>query len=112
MQALTLFKSLADGTRLGILLILSAHGELCVCEITGALAESQPKVSRHLALLKKQGLIQDRRQRQWVYYRLHDSLPAWARDILDTTTAGNTRLLAPLNRALARMARPSTVCSD
>ena len=112
MQPLTLFKNLADDTRLKVLLMLAAHGELCVCELTEALDQGQPKISRHLALLKKNRLIEDRRQGQWVYYRLHEKLPAWARDILETTLAENRRLLTPYNRALARMDRPAPACCD
>ncbi len=47
--ALQLFKNLADETRLGIVLLLKARGELCVCDLCTALAQSQPKISRHLA---------------------------------------------------------------
>ncbi|MDA1392954.1 metalloregulator ArsR/SmtB family transcription factor, partial [Klebsiella pneumoniae] len=45
---LQLFKNLADETRLGIVLLLKARGELCVCDLCTALAQSQPKISRHL----------------------------------------------------------------
>ncbi|MFO5484689.1 metalloregulator ArsR/SmtB family transcription factor, partial [Klebsiella pneumoniae] len=49
---LQLFKNLADETRLGIVLLLKARGELCVCDLCTALAQSQPKISRHLAMLR------------------------------------------------------------
>ena len=73
-----LFKALADDTRSRISLLIALEGELCVCELTCALALSQPKISRHLALLRSAGLLADRRQGQWVYYRLHPELPEWA----------------------------------
>ena len=57
-----LFKILADETRLGIVLLLSELGELCVCDLCTALAQSQPKISRHLALLRESGLLLDRKQ--------------------------------------------------
>ena len=103
MDTLTLFKSLADETRLKILILVTQHKELCVCELVESLGEIQPKISRHLALLKKQGLIQDRRQGQWVFYRLDDALPAWSREILETTLAHNQSLLTPLNQSLSGM---------
>ncbi len=82
MKAVDFFKCLADETRLRCLLLLNGRPELCVCEITHALALSQPKISRHLALLRTQGLLQDRRKGAWVYYRLNPELPTWARTVL------------------------------
>lgn len=64
-----LFKALADETRLRIVALLS-HGELCVCHLEEALRLSQPKVSRHLATLRAAGVVLDRREGTWVYYRL------------------------------------------
>jgi|SRR5690554_926731 len=78
MDLLGLHKCLADETRLRMVLLIVDQGELCVCELTSALQISQPKISRHLALLRQQGLLQDRRQGQWVHYRLNPDLPAWA----------------------------------
>jgi|SRR5687767_1137818 len=65
----TLFKALADGTRLRILALLQA-GEICVCDIHGSLGLPQPTVSRHLAYLRRTGLVQGRREGLWVHYRL------------------------------------------
>ena len=65
----TLFKALADGTRLRILALLQA-GEICVCDIHGSLGLPQPTVSRHLAYLRKTGLVPARRDGLWVHYRL------------------------------------------
>jgi len=64
-----LFKALADATRLRILALL-AGGEVCVCEIHGALKLPQPTVSRHLAYLRRSGLVTTRREGLWVHYRL------------------------------------------
>jgi ArsR family transcriptional regulator len=64
-----LFKALGDETRLRIVALL-AHGELCVCHLEEALRLSQPKVSRHLATLRAAGVVEDRRDGTWVYYRL------------------------------------------
>jgi ArsR family transcriptional regulator len=68
-----LFKALADDTRLRILALL-ASGEVCVCNIHGALDLPQPAVSRHLAYLRKSGLVAARRDGLWMHYRLE--LPA------------------------------------
>jgi ArsR family transcriptional regulator len=65
----TLFGALADRTRLRILGLLSA-GEVCVCDIHETLKIPQPKTSRHLAYLRRAGLVEARKQGLWVYYRL------------------------------------------
>ena len=67
-----LFKALADATRLRILGLLLT-GEVCVCHIHESLRITQPKASRHLAYLRRSGLVETRRQGLWIYYRLSDS---------------------------------------
>lgn len=84
-----LFKCLADETRLHCLALIARHDELCVCELTHALATSQPKISRHLAQLRATNLVEDERRGQWVYYRLHSRLPAWARQVIELATAAH-----------------------
>lgn len=64
-----LFKALADSTRLRILGLLLA-GEVCVCHIHEALSIPQPKASRHLAYLRRSGLVTARRAGTWMHYRL------------------------------------------
>src|SRR5438309_11765384 len=63
-----LFKTLADPTRLRLLNLL-ACGETCVCELSDTLRLVQPKVSRHLARLKRAGLVDARRNGKWTHYR-------------------------------------------
>jgi ArsR family transcriptional regulator len=63
------FTALADDTRRRILGLL-ASGEVCVCHIHGALGVPQPTASRHLAHLRKAGLVATRREGQWIHYRL------------------------------------------
>jgi ArsR family transcriptional regulator len=63
------FKALADVTRLRIVGLLRA-GEICVCDIHGSLGLPQPTVSRHLAYLRKTGLVAGRKDGLWVHYRL------------------------------------------
>lgn len=79
------YKALADDTRLRSLLLVTQYNELCVCELMAALNETQPKISRHLAQLRKSGVLCGRRQGQWVFYRLHPNLPDWAKNVLKTT---------------------------
>jgi ArsR family transcriptional regulator len=71
-ELLNIFKALSDKTRLRIIKLLE-HGELCVCDIVAALEMVQPKVSFHLRVLKKAGLIKDRKQGKWMHYRLDES---------------------------------------
>ena len=66
-----LFKAMADQTRLRILALL-AGGEVCVCDIHETLGIPQPRASRHLAYLRRTGLVLDRKEGLWVYYRLAD----------------------------------------
>ncbi len=63
-----LFKTLSDPTRLRLLNLLGG-GETCVCELTDTLRVVQPKVSRHLAQLKRAGLVDARRDGKWMHYR-------------------------------------------
>jgi ArsR family transcriptional regulator len=65
----SLFKALADATRLRILGLLLT-GEVCVCDIHETLKIPQPKASRHLAYLRRSGLVETRRDGLWIHYRL------------------------------------------
>lgn len=77
------FKCLSDPTRLDILKIILARQNVCVCEITEILQLSQPKISRHLALLRNLSILLDERKGQWVYYRLNPDLPEWVNAVLN-----------------------------
>ena len=79
------FTLLSDETRLRCLLLLQKEKELCVCEFSHILESIQPKISRHLALLRTSGLVSDERRGQWVYYRLNEKLPTWMKQVLATT---------------------------
>lgn len=76
------FKCLSDPTRLDILKMVMAKDNVCVCEMTEAMQLSQPKISRHLALLRNLSILLDQRKGQWVYYRLNPDLPEWAFAVL------------------------------
>jgi ArsR family transcriptional regulator len=71
-QMETLFQALGDATRLRILGLLLT-GEVCVCHIHESLKVSQPKASRHLAYLRRAGLVDTRREGLWIYYRLAEA---------------------------------------
>jgi len=68
-----IFKGCADETRLRLLNLLVEKSEVCVCDLVEVLGISQPKVSRHLAYLRRAGLVRDRKDGLWVYYRLDES---------------------------------------
>ncbi len=81
------FKLLSDETRLRCLLLIARHGSLRVCDLTSALEESQPKVSRHLAQLRALGVFKDKRQGQWVYYGISRDIPGWCRKVIEVLAA-------------------------
>jgi ArsR family transcriptional regulator len=63
------FRALADRTRLRVLNLMGA-GEVCVCFFVEILKTNQPKVSRHLAYLRRAGVVGARREGQWMHYRI------------------------------------------
>lgn len=88
------YKCLTDDIRLKTLMLTHYHGELCVCELMEAMEEdSQPKVSRNLAVLKKAKVITDRKHGQWVFYRISPKLPLWAKSVIAQTTENNIPLI-------------------
>ena len=64
------FRALADPTRVAIVNRLSREGEVCVCDLTAAFAQSQPTISHHLRILRESGLVEASRRGTWAYYRL------------------------------------------
>jgi ArsR family transcriptional regulator len=72
-QMENLFKALADKTRLRILALLGDN-EVCVCHIHDSLELPQPAISRHLAYLRKSGLVEARRDGVWMHYQVSRSL--------------------------------------
>ena len=104
-QAKEFFSSLAHETRLRCLMLLHQYEELCVCELTYAIGAVQPHISRHLAQLRELGVIVDRREGLWIYYRINPSNPDWIRDVLNATSNGLIRRKPFCDdlRSLARM---------
>ena len=81
-QSALLFKAFADPTRLRLLNLLRA-GEVCVCDLVTIIDAPQPKVSRHLAYLRRTGLVEARRQGLWMYYRLAEPRTDLHRKLVD-----------------------------
>ncbi len=82
-----LFKALADHTRLRVIHLLG-HDEVCVCFFVEALQTNQPKISRHLAYLRRAGLVTARRDGKWMHYRLVEPRDIHAAQILREVRAG------------------------
>jgi ArsR family transcriptional regulator len=80
-QAELLFRALADRTRLRLLNLMAA-GEVCVCFFVEVLGESQPKISRHLAYLRRAGVVSARREGKWMHYRIRTPTDAHAARVL------------------------------
>lgn len=109
----SLFRALADPTRLRSIVLLHNTGELCVCELTYALDIIQPKISRHLAILREEGIVTDRRAGHWVYYQLNPALPDWAQTVIEASACGvrNNNPYADDHATLGEMPnRPGANC--
>jgi ArsR family transcriptional regulator len=78
-----ILSALSEPTRLGAIQILADGQEHCVCQLMARLDASQSRMSRHMQTLKQAGLVVDRRDAQWVRYRLNPDLPRHARAVLD-----------------------------
>lgn len=106
-----LFRAFADETRLRILSLL-AEGELCVCDLCSVLGEIQPKISRHLATLRRAGLVRVRREGKWKHYALAPADGALERSLLRCVRSclGDLEPLAR-DRARLRSLRSSGGCA-
>ena len=74
-MSVTVLSALAEPTRLGAMRLLADGSEHCVCELMRKLGATQSRMSRHMRILKQAGLLEDRRDAQWVRYRLDPDLP-------------------------------------
>ena len=77
-----MFRAFSDRTRLRILHLLK-DGELCVCDLVAVISVPQPKVSRHLAYLRRAGLVMARKEGLWMHYRLAPARNAFHQKLLD-----------------------------
>jgi ArsR family transcriptional regulator len=82
-----IFKALGDETRLRIMALLVGGHELCVCDIMAALELPQSTVSRHLSYMRNAGLVDDRRQGIWMYYKINREKIEYAAQIFGLLTA-------------------------
>jgi ArsR family transcriptional regulator len=98
MQTEVLFHALSDVTRRQILSLLIMQGECCVCTLYETLNQPQPKVSRHLAVLRDADLVQTRREGLWVHYSLNPELPGWARTVLTCMAQGEEAAVSGLGK--------------
>jgi ArsR family transcriptional regulator, arsenate/arsenite/antimonite-responsive transcriptional repressor len=99
------FAALADPTRLRLLNLMSGR-EVCVCYFVEVLRQSQPKISRHLAYLRRAGLVEARREGKWMHYRLAEPRNPGAARILRKTLA----VLAQEPRMQSDLARLDRAC--
>lgn len=81
-----LFAALSDRTRLRLLNLISGR-EVCVCFLVEVLGQSQPKISRHLAYLRRAGVVSARREGKWMHYRVVMPAHAGAEKVLRETIA-------------------------
>lgn len=81
------FRAIADRTRLRLLNLIG-DDEVCVCFLVDALGTSQPKISRHLAYLRRAGIMRARREGKWMHYRVTPPVDSRAAGILTAVRAG------------------------
>ena len=103
-----LFKALADPTRLRILGLLLT-GEVCVCHIHESLRIPQPKASRHLAYLRRAGLVDTRRDGLWIHYRLNVSDDPVVR-IIQQAVAHSLRHVEAVEKDADRLQKKTGCC--
>ena len=96
-----LFRAMADRTRLRLLNLI-ADNEICVCYFVDILRMSQPKISRHLAYLRRAGLVAARRQGRWMHYRLVEPRDSVSSAILKETLT-HLRQIPDLRADLAKL---------
>jgi len=82
-QLAMVFSALADETRLRLLNLMRGR-EVCVCYFVEILGESQPKISRHLAYLRRAGIVTARREGKWMHYRMERPLDEAVERVVDT----------------------------
>ncbi len=106
-ELVELYRALADDTRLRIVRVVQELGELCVCDVESGLDVSQSRASRHMTVLRQAGLVEDRRDGQWTYYRIKEPLSGPAASAVaalrdHTATSEQTRRDIAATRAARR----------
>ena len=105
----TVFRALADQTRLRILGLLLT-GEVCVCHIHDSLKVSQPKASRHLAYLRRAGLVATRREGLWIHYRMA-TLPDAVLEVIRSTVAHALSHVDVVRKDVERLQKNTGCCA-
>jgi len=105
----TVFRALADQTRLRILGLLLT-GEVCVCHIHDSLKVSQPKASRHLAYLRRAGLVATRREGLWIHYRMA-TLPDAVLEVIRSTVAHALTHMDVVRKDVERLRKNTGCCA-
>jgi ArsR family transcriptional regulator len=77
------YRALADPIRLELLAQIAARGPVCVCHLQEDLPYTQPRISKHLATLRRAGLVSTRRDGNWVYYSAEPEALEVAREFID-----------------------------
>ncbi len=87
--------ALAEPTRLEAMRLLADGSEHCVCELMGKLGATQSRMSRHMQILKQAALVVDRRDAQWVRYRINPGLPEPLARLVDAALERETMISEP-----------------
>lgn len=104
------FRAFADPTRLRILNLL-LEGEVCVCDLCSVLDEIQPKISRHLAYLRRAGLVDVRHDGKWKHYRVNCDARGLERTLINCVKSC-LREIDVLQEALNRLRSGHRACCD
>ena len=99
------YSCLANSERRRLLALLTKEPELCVCELVDATLLPQPRISRHLAMLRKAELLIFRRSGTWLFYRLSPKMPIWAfrsLEMMVDAEADSAKCITDLARLKAR----------
>ena len=96
------FRALADPIRLELLALIAARGPICVCHIEAALDYRQSRISKHLAVLRRAGLVSSRRDGTWVYYAAEAEALEIAREFLEHVDRSRTTVRAADDCGLGR----------
>ncbi len=90
-MVLPILNALSEPTRLAAIEMLSDGAERCVCQLMRELGATQSRMSRHMQILKQAGLVRDRRDAQWVRYRLEPDMTPRTRAIVDAVLAAHQK---------------------
>lgn len=100
-RAASMFKVLADPTRLRLAALLLFNGETCVCDLAHALNEPDFKISRHLGVMRAAGMVSAKRNGTWMHYRMADpgsEFERYLQNFLRTALADQTTVLKDVER--------------